>query len=94
MTEALHVVLSLIAGLFGLVVTAIATVEDALRSLLTQMRVTGQLQTAVLAIVVLLLVVGAFRLFGRLFAVLILVFLLLLLLHMFIPEATRGAVHV
>ena len=86
MTEALHVVLSLIVGLFGFLVSAVAAVEEGVRSLLARMGVTGELQSAVLAIVALLLVVAAFRLFGRVFALLILLFLLLLLLHVVAPD--------
>ena len=81
MDHALNVVLGLLVRLFELVVAAIAVIEGAARHLLSQLGVTGPLQTALLIVLAVLLVVAALRVFGRLFALLLLVVLVLLLLH-------------
>ena len=81
MDHALTVVLGVLAGLFDLVVAVVAVVEGGVRRLLARVGIIGQVQTAILAVVLVALIVTAFRRFGRLFAVLLAVVLLLLLLH-------------
>ncbi len=81
MDHALNVVLGLLIGLFDLVVAAMAFIEGGARHLLSQVGITGPLQGALLVVLGVLLVVAALRVFGRLFAVLLLIVLVLLLLH-------------
>ena len=81
MTQVRDIVLSLIVGLFHLILAAIDAIERALRSALAQIGVHGQLQAVVLLIVAVLLGIAALQVFGRVFAVLIAIFLILLLLH-------------
>ncbi|WP_332348889.1 MULTISPECIES: hypothetical protein [Asaia] len=90
--NAISVVVGLILGLFTLIVSVIAVIEEAARRGLVALGIPHQVQTALLALLLLLLVVGSFRLFGRLFGVLIGVVLVALLLHaLFAPETTAVA---
>lgn len=90
--NAIAVVLGLIMGLFTLIVSVIAFVEEGARRGLQALGVPHQVQTALLAMLLLLLVVAAFRLFGRLFGILIAIVLLALLMHaLFVPEAATVA---
>ena len=73
MDHALNVVLGLLIGLFDLVVAAMAFIESGARHLLSQAGITGPLQGALLIVLAVLLVVAALRVFGRVFAVLLLV---------------------
>ena len=91
MDHALNVVLGLIVRLFELVVAAIAFIENAARHLLAQLGITGPLQGALLVVLAVLLVVAALRVFGRVFAVLLLVVLALLLLHGLVAGPTVKA---
>ena len=81
MDHVLNVVLGLLIGLFDLVVAAMAFIEGGARHLLSQAGITGPLRGALLIVLAVLLVVAALRVFGRVFAVLLLVVLALLLLH-------------
>ncbi len=81
MDHALTVLIGLLVQLFDLVVAAIAFIEGAARHLLSQVGITGPLQGALLIVLGVLLVLAALRLFGRVFAVLLLIVLVLLLLH-------------
>ncbi|GBQ85403.1 hypothetical protein [Asaia krungthepensis] len=86
------VITGLIIGLFTLIVSVIAVIEEWARRGLQALGVPHQVQTALLALLLLLLVVVCFRLFGRLFGVLIAIVLLALLLHaLFAPEMTAVA---
>ncbi len=93
MTQASHVVLSLIAGLLAVIVGAIDATIGVLRSALAQIGLHGPPQTALLVILAILLIVSALRLFGRVFAVLIALFLLLLVLQMLVPGVLQAAGH-
>ena len=81
MDHALNVVLGLLLWLFQLVLAAITFIEGAARHILSQAGITGPLQGALLIVLGVLLVLAALRVFGRVFAVLLLVVLVLLLLH-------------
>jgi thiol:disulfide interchange protein len=85
MTQALDFVRSLILGLFYVIMAAIAWIEGFLRGLMTRAGVGEDLQKPVLVVVAALLILVALRLFGRVFGVLIAIFLLLLLLHTLLP---------
>jgi len=83
----LAVIVGLIMGLFTLIVSVIAFIEETARRVLASLGVPHQIQTALLALLLLLLVITAFRLFGKLFGILIALVLLALLLHaIFVPE--------
>ncbi|BAT18990.1 hypothetical protein AA0311_0251 [Asaia bogorensis NBRC 16594] len=87
--SAIAVILGLIIGLFSLIVSIIAVIEEAARRGLQALGVPHQVQTSLLALLLLLLVVVSFRLFGKLFGLLIAIVLLALLLHaLFAPEMT------
>ncbi len=81
MQHALRVILDLLVGLFDLLVTAIAVIEQFVRQALGRIGVDGPPQTVILVLLLIALIIAAFRLFGRIFAVLIGVALLLVLLH-------------
>ncbi|MCQ8240666.1 hypothetical protein [Rhizosaccharibacter radicis] len=81
MNHLLDLLLSAIFWLIGLVAAGIGWMEGVLAGLLAGVGVTGPTASAILLLVGILLVVAAFRLFGRLLGVLILLFLLLLALH-------------
>ncbi len=85
MQHAIDLVLSLILGLFHLIVLGIAAVEAVLRDLLAPMGIGAQGQTVVLVAAAVLLIVGAIRLFGGIFAILITIMLVLLMLHLLLP---------
>lgn len=81
------VVTGLLLGLFGLILTTVAAIEHLAREVLAGMGITGELQTALLVILLASLAIGAFRLFGGVFAVLIGVVLVLILLHALLVTA-------
>jgi hypothetical protein len=83
--QAINFLLALILGLFGLIITAIATIEDFLRGLLTAAGISGQVQTVVLIVTAVLLIVAALRLFGGIFGALITIVLVLLMMHILVP---------
>jgi len=83
-------VIGVIVGLFSLLVAAIAAIEHAARVALGEVGVTGEIQTALLALLLLGLIVVSLRLFGRLFGVLIGVVLVLALLHAVIAPHSSG----
>jgi hypothetical protein len=83
--QAISFLLGLILGLFGLIITAIAAVEDFLRGLLTEAGITGQVQGIMLIVVAVLLILAALRVLGGVFGVLITIVLLLLVIHILVP---------
>ncbi len=78
MQQAIDLVLSVIFGLFHLIVLGIASVERVLRDTLAPMGIGTDGQNIVLVLVALALIVGAIRLFGSVFAILITIVLALL----------------
>ena len=83
--QAINFLLALVLGLFGLIVTAIATIENSLRGLLTEAGISGQVQGIVLVVTAVLIILAALRLFGGIFGVLITILLILLVVHIFVP---------
>jgi len=82
----------LLVGLLGLIVAIMATIEHAARVLLMHLGIGGDLQTGLLAILLLCLIVLAFRWFGWIFGVLIGLLLLLYLAHsLFLPSGAGHA---
>lgn len=91
MQHAATLVLALALKLLAVVTDAIGMVEGFLRQALEGAGVTGPIETLVLAGVGLLLVIAAFQIFGRLFLILLLVFVLLLLLKHMMPGLAHPA---
>jgi len=89
-THILNWLTGLLVALFDLILAGIAILEGVARRVLASFGIGGQTQTALLALFGVLLIVASFRLFGRVFAVLIGLILLLLLLHALVA----GAPHV
>lgn len=85
MQHAIDVVIALIAGLFGLIVAGIAAVERILRDALAPMGLGAEGQKIVLLVVAIAMIIGAVRLFGGIFAILISLVLILLILHILLP---------
>ncbi|ACI52500.1 conserved hypothetical protein [Gluconacetobacter diazotrophicus PA1 5] len=87
MDRAIALVTGIALGLFGLIVTAIATIEHMARQILASMGIVGELQTALLVILLVGMIVAAFRVFGGAFSVLISLVLILILLHALLATA-------
>lgn len=85
MDRAINFLLALILGLFGLIIAAIATIEDFLRRLLTEAGISGEVQGIVLIVTAVLLILAALRLFGGVLGVLITIVLILLVVHILVP---------
>jgi hypothetical protein len=81
MNHATDTIASVISNLYHLIVTAIVAIEHALRSALAHIGVGGQIAELILIVVAVLLVIAALQLFGRIFAVLIALFLIFALLQ-------------
>ena len=86
MEHAAAIVLGLIAKLAAVVTDAIGLAIAFLRRALEGVGVTGPIETLVLVFVAVLLVITAFQVFGRLFLVLLLVFLVLVVLGHLAPR--------
>ena len=85
MQHAIDLVLSLIFGLFHLIVAGIAAIEASLRSALIPMGISPAGQNILLLVVALLLIVAAIRFFGGIFAILITIVLVLMMVHILLP---------
>ncbi|GBQ31218.1 hypothetical protein HLH34_02560 [Gluconacetobacter azotocaptans] len=81
MDHAIAIVTGFLLGLFGLIVAAITVIEQFARNILASVGIVGELQTALLVILLAGLIVGAFRMFGGIFAVLISAILIMMLAH-------------
>lgn len=86
MQHVIDLILSLIAGLLGLIIAGIGAIEHVLRQALIPMGIGRQGQNAILLVVAIALIIAAIRLFGGLFAILISVVLVLLVLHILLPH--------
>ncbi|GBR00903.1 hypothetical protein GLI01_16170 [Gluconacetobacter liquefaciens] len=87
MERAIAIVTGLLVGLFSLILTAVAAIENLAREILASGGIRGEFQTALLIVLLVTLAIGAFRLFGGVFAVLIGVVLMLILLHALLVTA-------
>ena len=81
MQHTIDLLLALIAGLFGLIATGIGACERVLRDALAPTGIGHDGQTVILLVVAIVLIIGAIRLFGGIFAILISLVLVLLILH-------------
>ena len=91
MQHAATLVLGLAMKLLAVVTDAIGMVEAFLRHLLESAGFNGPIETLILLAVGLLLVIAAFQLFGRLFLVLLLVFVLLVAVRHLLPGLSHPA---
>jgi len=71
MQSILDTLWGLILGLLGVVVAGVAIIEVMARSVLSSLGIQGQIQTVLLFLLLGGLILGAFRVFGKLFAVLL-----------------------
>jgi hypothetical protein len=85
MTPAIDFVLTLILRLVAAVMAVVGVIELALRRVLVDAGINGELQSAVLIIVAILLIVAALRLLGGVFGVLITLLLVLLIVNLLMP---------
>ena len=85
MTSAIDFVLTLILRLVAAVMAVIGVIETELRHLLVQAGINGELQSAILIVVAILLIIAALRLLGGVFGVLFTVLLLLLIVNLLMP---------
>lgn len=76
---------SLILGLFALVVSAILTIENAVRGLLAGLGLSAQVQSVVLLFLAITLTIAAFRVLGPVFGILLAIFALLLVMQVAVP---------
>ncbi len=74
----LRAILAFFVNIFGVI-------ETALRQLLDQVGVPGNVQSVVILVVMVLFIVAVLRLFGGLFRILLVLFLILLALHILLP---------
>jgi hypothetical protein len=85
MTSAIDFVLTLILRLVAAVMAVIGVIEVALRRMLVDAGINGQLQSAVLIVVAILLIIGAIRLLGGVFGLLITALLILMIVNLLMP---------
>ncbi|MBS1094414.1 hypothetical protein [Gluconobacter wancherniae] len=91
MQSVFNIICGFILGLLGIILTGFVFIEMTARSLLTNVGIHGAVQTIVLSVILLGLIVVSFRIFGRLFAVLLTAALLIFLVHAVIglPHSTQ-----
>ena len=80
--------LSLIGRLIAVVFDALGMVVGALRELLEGLGIDGPIETLILVLVGVVVLLTAFQLLGRLFVVLLVVFVALLVLRFLLPPVT------
>lgn len=90
MNHALNLLGNMLFGLIGLVIAGIVMVEGFMAAMLDTIGIHGQVQRAVLTLVLVALIIAAFRVFGRAFGLLAAVFLTLLLLQALFGDPADG----
>jgi hypothetical protein len=85
MTSAIDFVLTLILRLAAAVMAVIGVIEAALRRMLVDAGIHGELQSAILIVMAILLIFAAVRLLGGVFGFLITVLLVLLIINLLMP---------
>ncbi len=83
--QALDTLVGWFRVLLGAFLAIFGVIEGFLRQLLLQLGIPGRLQGTIILLVAVLFIVGVVRLFGGLFRILLLVFLILLILHVLAP---------
>ncbi|MFT8635690.1 hypothetical protein, partial [Novacetimonas hansenii] len=85
---------NMLFGLVGLILAGIVMIEGVLAAMMDTIGVHGQAQRAVLTIMLIALIIAAFRVFGRMFGLLAALFLMLMLLQaLFGDPADGGRTH-
>jgi len=84
-THAIDLIVFVILTLAGLVMTFIGFIDSLLAGLMTSAGIPPNVQGILLVVAALILVVFALRAFGRVFAALIIVLLVLLVVHKMVP---------
>jgi hypothetical protein len=77
-----HWIAWLLAFVFGL----FAVVEDAVRRLMDQLHIAAGMQTVILVLLTVALIILAIRVFGGIFRILLMAFLVLLLIHVVLHQ--------
>lgn len=83
--HAIDSLLELILRIGDLIVSGIITIELWLRAQLDQFGLPPMIQTAILAVLAILLVVGLLRLFGGLIRIAVILVLMLIAIHILLP---------
>ncbi len=84
---ALSTVETWLRAILAFFVNIFAVIETALHQLLDQIGVRGDIQSIVILVVMILLIVAVVRFFGGFFRVLLALFLILLVLHILLPNS-------
>ena len=84
--DALSTVEYWLRSIFAFFVGIFGVIETALRQLLDQLGVSGDVQSIVILVVMILFIVAVLRFFGGFFRILLLLFLILLVLHVLLPN--------
>ena len=82
---ALATVETWLAAILAFFVGIFAVIEQALRQVLDQAGVPGNVQGIVILVVMVLFIIAVLRFFGGFFRILLLLFLILLVLHILLP---------
>ncbi|PYD48265.1 hypothetical protein [Novacetimonas pomaceti] len=90
MTHVLNLLGNMLFGLVGLVIAGIVLIESFMAAMMDSVGLHGQVQRVVLIIMLVLLVIGAFRAFGRAFGLLAALFLILVLLQALFGRQADG----
>jgi hypothetical protein len=90
MQAAINFILTLILGLFGIVMSFIGLIDSSLTSWMSTEGIDYHLQLVIILVVTVILVMAALRLVGGLLGWLLLILLSLLLLHHVIPEMAQA----
>jgi len=85
MQQAINAIITLIVGLFHIVIVAIAAAETVLRESLAPLGLDTASQNVVLIVTALFMIIAAIRFFGGIFAILCTAVLVLLMLHTLLP---------
>jgi len=86
-SRAANGLLALIVSLFDVILAGIGVIELWIRAQLTALRVPAPIGTAILIVLAVILIVTAIRLFGGVFRLLILTFLVLLMIQVLVSVA-------
>ena len=84
--DALGTVEHWIAAIIAFFATIFGVIEGALRELLNQLGVPGNIQQIVILVVAIVFIVAVLRFFGGFFRILLALFLILLVLHILLPN--------
>lgn len=84
--QALASVTYWITLIFAFFVGVLGAIDGGLRRLLGEAGVDGQMQTIIIVIITVMFIIGVLRAFGGLIRILLALFLILLVLHLLLPN--------